>query len=151
MQGLGDLVINLGLIALIPAVGEELLFRGIIQRLFYKWSGDVHIGVWIAAILFSALHGQFFGFLPRMMLGAVLGYLLVWSGSLWLPIFVHMVNNGGAVIVAYLINRGSVPQDVETIGAKGQATSVFVSIVLTGVLLFLIYRREKRRRPHALR
>ena len=76
------LVFNVFMIAFLPAVGEELLFRGIIQRIFTDMTKSHHWGIWISAILFSAMHFQFYGFVPRVLLGALFGYLLVWSGSI---------------------------------------------------------------------
>ncbi|MBN1986261.1 MAG: CPBP family intramembrane metalloprotease, partial [Prolixibacteraceae bacterium] len=75
------LLFNIFMVALLPAVGEELLFRGVIQRSFTRITKNRHWGIWISALLFSALHMQFYGFLPRLLLGALFGYLLVWSGS----------------------------------------------------------------------
>ena len=68
-----------------------------IQKIFLKWNGKVHLSIWLTALVFSAVHMQFLGFFPRLILGAVLGYMLVWSGSLWLPIVAHFTNNAFAV------------------------------------------------------
>jgi uncharacterized protein len=89
-------------IGLVAAVGEEVLFRGVLQRKFIVWTGSIHAGIWLAAILFSAIHLQFLGFLPRMLLGALFGYLYVWSGNLWIPIVAHFVNNAFTVLMLYL-------------------------------------------------
>ncbi len=89
---------NLFLIAGMAALGEELLFRGLIQKLFYRWTGQTHTAVWVTALIFSAVHLQFFGFIPRMLLGALLGYLLVYSGSLWVCIAAHFFNNALTVL-----------------------------------------------------
>ena len=80
------LAFNIFMIALLPALGEEFLFRGLIQKIFTRITKDAHWGIWISAILFSAMHMQFYGFVPRVLLGALFGYLLVWSGSMWLPV-----------------------------------------------------------------
>ena len=88
------------IVAVLPAVCEEWAFRGVIQPLAAKWTGNVHAGIWMAAFLFSAVHLQFHGFLPRMILGAGLGYLTVYSGSLWPAMMAHGFNNAGAVILA---------------------------------------------------
>jgi len=88
-------------IAIIPAIAEEYLFRGSLQPLFAKWSGSIHIGIWVSAFLFSAIHFQFFGFIPRMLLGAGFGYLVVASGNIWTAILGHFINNASAVIAAY--------------------------------------------------
>ncbi|HRG59951.1 MAG TPA: CPBP family intramembrane metalloprotease [Bacteroidia bacterium] len=143
MNNYGDLLVNLFMIALIPAIGEELLFRGLFQPLFQKLTKNPHLGIWLSAILFSALHMQFLGFFPRMFMGAAFGYLLLWSGSLWLPIIGHFVNNAGAVIIAFMIQKAGMPQELETVGVgEGAILYVLVSTFLVGVLLFLVRKNE---------
>jgi membrane protease YdiL (CAAX protease family) len=144
MDGINDLLINLFMIALIPAIGEELLFRGLFQPLFHKLTNNPHLGIWLSAILFSALHMQFLGFFPRMFMGAAFGYLLLWSGSLWLPMIGHFVNNAGAVLIAYLIQKNGISQEVETVGAgDGGTLYVVVSAAMVFVLLFVVRKFEK--------
>jgi membrane protease YdiL (CAAX protease family) len=144
MNGMGDLLINLFMIALIPAVGEELLFRGLFQPLFHKLTNSPHLGIWLSAILFSALHMQFLGFFPRMFMGAALGYLLLWSGSLWLPMIGHFVNNAGAVLIAYMIQKNGLTKEVETVGTgEGSALYVTVSAAMVFVLLYVVRKFEK--------
>ena len=94
MNSISSLLINMVMIGVIPAIGEEFLFRGALQKIFSEWTKNKHLGIWISAILFSAMHLQFYGFIPRMLLGALFGYTLLWTGSLWIPIFGHFVNNG---------------------------------------------------------
>ena len=140
-----DLLVNIFIIAIIPAIGEELLFRGVIQRLFSEWTRSTHAGIWISAIIFSAMHLQFYGFIPRTMLGALFGYMLVWSGKMWIPITAHFVNNAVAVMVYYFIQRKQVSEDMETIGAD-PADWIYVVISL-GIFMFLLiifYRRVKQ-------
>ncbi|MCC6252581.1 MAG: CPBP family intramembrane metalloprotease [Bacteroidia bacterium] len=146
MSGTGDLLINLFMIALIPAIGEELLFRGALQPLLQKLSHNKHIGIWLAAILFSALHMQFLGFFPRMFMGAAFGYLLVWSGSLWLPIVAHFMNNGGAVVLSYLVQKKGLSEESETFGTgQGDIIFVIISALIASVMMFAIYRFEKQK------
>lgn len=143
MNGIGDLIINLIVVALFAAVGEELLFRGAIQNVLVEWTNKKHLSVWITAILFSALHVQFYGFLPRMLLGVVLGYLYIWSGSLWLSVLFHFLNNGMAVVFAYLVSKGSLPEEAETIGSQGTPIYyVMVSVLLSAGLMGIIYRNR---------
>ena len=92
------LAINLIVMALCPAITEEFFFRGALQRLIGKWNPNPHFVIWSAAILFSAFHLQFYGFIPRMLLGAYLGFLLLWTRSIWIPVFAHFINNATAVI-----------------------------------------------------
>lgn len=97
-----ELVITLLVVAVTPAIGEELMFRGVLQPIFEKIFKNGHVAVWVAAILFSAIHFQMQGFLPRMFLGAILGYCYLWTRNLWVPMFAHFVFNGSQVIAAYV-------------------------------------------------
>ncbi len=117
VNSLSGLVLNLLIIAIMPALGEELFFRGAIQRFITSRVG-AGAAIWIAAIIFSTIHFQFYGFVPRLLLGAFFGYLLVWSGSLWLPILAHFINNALAVIFYYLKFNGFMDSgfDIDTIG-----------------------------------
>lgn len=81
-------------IVLLASVGEEWLFRGILQRKLLQITDAPHVAIWGTAILFSLLHFQFFGFVPRMLLGALFGYLYHWSRTIWVPIWAHILNNG---------------------------------------------------------
>ena len=92
------LLANLLVVAVLAAITEECFFRGTLQRILSRCQSNPHVVIWIAAILFSAFHLQFYGFFPRMLLGAYFGYLLRWSRSIWLPIFAHFINNAIAVI-----------------------------------------------------
>jgi membrane protease YdiL (CAAX protease family) len=141
-----ELILNLGIIALIPALGEELLFRGIVQRIFSEWTKNVHGGIWISATLFSAMHMQFYGFIPRLLLGVLLGYMLVWSGSLWLPVIAHFFNNASAVIFIFLYNRGSTSIDPDKIGIEESDTGYLIAgTVIFLSLLYVFYRRVKEK------
>lgn len=135
------------MIAVLPALGEELLFRGILQRIFSEWSRSKHTGIWATAILFSAMHLQFYGFVPRMLLGVMLGYLYLWSGSLWLPILAHFFNNAGAVIATFLYKQNSISINPDTVGTEHDYVTLVVSVTLTAGLLWAIWKREARRVP----
>ena len=87
--------------AVLPAIGEEFIFRGILQRVLGGWFKNVHVGIFVAAFLFSAMHVQFFGFFPRFFLGLLLGYVYLYSGSLLLPILIHFLNNASAITISY--------------------------------------------------
>jgi len=142
-----DLVSNLLLIALLPAIGEELLFRGILQKQFSELAKNHHVGIWIAAFLFSFMHFQFYGFIPRLLLGVLLGYIFYFSRSLWLPIIAHFTNNAMAVIFYYLNSTGQVNKTAEEIGSQpGELYIAFLSLAITGALLFGLYQTEKRLR-----
>ncbi|MBD78847.1 MAG: CPBP family intramembrane metalloprotease domain-containing protein [Crocinitomicaceae bacterium] len=113
-----EMLINIFVIAVLPAVGEELLFRGALQGTLIKHTQNKHLSIWISAALFSAIHMQFFGFFPRMILGALFGYLVVWGGSLWYSIWAHFINNGVTVLFMYLIYKGELSTEFETFGAN---------------------------------
>jgi membrane protease YdiL (CAAX protease family) len=133
------LLVNLLLMAVLPALAEELTFRGVLQRLFqgsnvsdFHTVKVPHIAIWVTAILFSAIHMQFYGFLPRMLMGALFGYMLVWTGSLWVPILMHFTNNAMAVILYFVATRAG--WDMEKVDAIGTGDTLWlgiVSIVLT--------------------
>jgi uncharacterized protein len=95
------LLLNFLMIAILPAIGEEMLFRGVLQPIFYEWTKNKHLAVFITAFLFSAIHLQFFTFLPRFFLGIVLGYLIVWGKNLWYSVAGHFSNNFLSLIIFY--------------------------------------------------
>ena len=143
------LIINILLMALLPAVAEELTFRGVLQRLIQTQTNEainregkrVHLAIWCTAILFSAIHMQFYGFLPRMLMGALFGYALVWTGSLWIPILMHFTNNAMAVILYFLAIRSGWDMDkVDTIGTNDTLWLGVVSLVLTIIGIYAFRR-----------
>jgi len=148
VETIGGLIFNIFMIAFLPAIGEELLFRGVIQRIFTNWTHNQHWGIWISAILFSALHMQFYGFIPRVFLGVLFGYLLVWSGSIWLPIIAHFINNAVAVVAMYLIDKGLLSQEIEEIGTTSDSYYMAaVSLLLIVVFMLMIKRQNSEVNP----
>jgi len=142
----GGFFINIFMIAVIPAIGEEFLFRGILQPLFHKWFRNVHFAVIFSAFIFSFIHIQFYGFLPRLFMGILLGYVFVLSGSLWIPILVHFVNNFTAVLISFVTNN-NIKNTFETIGTgKSAILPVLLSISLTGIFIYLIYHNKRIRK-----
>ncbi|WP_395807977.1 lysostaphin resistance A-like protein [Daejeonella sp.] len=139
MKSIPVLLINLLMLAIIPAVGEEFIFRGCLQKIFGRWIGNYHIAIWITAIIFSAIHFQFYGFMPRMLLGALFGYLLVWSGSLWLPILAHFMNNGVAVVTAYVFQQQGKPLELMYESDPASQPVFIASIAVMAVLLWYFY------------
>ncbi|OZI05982.1 CPBP family intramembrane metalloprotease domain-containing protein [Siphonobacter sp. BAB-5385] len=144
----GHFMLGLLVIGLIPALGEELLFRATLQRLFERWWGSPHVAVWLSAAIFSAYHVQFMGFFPRMILGALFGYLYVWTRNLWVPIFAHFVNNGFVVVMIYLRHRQITELDVESNEAMPLPYAL-VSAALTIGVLRLIYQRSQGAIPQS--
>jgi hypothetical protein len=134
-----DFLIGLVVIAILPAIGEELVFRGMIQPELFRATGNHHAAIWVSAIIFSAFHMQFFGFVPRMLLGALFGYLYVWSGNLFLPMFAHFVNNGFSVLMMFLYQRGVITVDMES----PEAAPWPAVVIATGIFLVLLYYFKK--------
>lgn len=144
MDSVGSLLFNIFMIGILPAVGEELIFRGILQRLFAEWTKNIHWGIFIAAFLFSFMHIQFLGFVPRMIIGILLGYLFYWSGSIWAPIVGHFINNTMAVIFYYFY-AGKVSEEIDTFGAsEGSYIYLIISIILLSLFLFQFYKRKQK-------
>ena len=135
------LIINLLLMALLPAVAEELTFRGVLMNLFEVKGKRTHLAIWCSAILFSAIHLQFYGFVPRMLMGALFGYMLVWTGSLWIPILMHFTNNAMAVLLYFVAYRaGWNMEQVDAIGTNDTLWLGVVSMVLTIVGIYAFRR-----------
>ena len=150
-DNIGGLLVNIGLMALLPALSEESAFRGTLQQIIYKdqrgkvQSTKVHLAVWITAFVFSAIHLQFYGFVPRMLLGAMFGYVFVWSGSLWAPITMHFVNNGLAVVTYYLSAGNEDTKNIaDTLGAGDTWYFGVLSLLITSLGLLIFYRRTHK-------
>jgi uncharacterized protein len=138
-DGVGSLIYMLVVIAIVPAIGEELLFRGVLQKIFINWFKKPHMAIWFTAILFSALHMQFFGFFPRMLLGVLFGYIFFWSKSLWLPILGHFINNGSVVLLSYFYPETIENADVSIFeGNKYSIVFYIISFVLSMALILVI-------------
>ncbi len=145
MQSASSYIMTLILVGVLPGIGEELVFRGIIQRQIQEWSGRPVLSVWIAAIIFSTIHMQFEGFLPRVALGAVLGFVYLWSRNLWVPMLVHAVNNGMQVSVLYF--TGIDLSDVEQ--EPSMPLNAWI-IILSVAVLYLCYTMiTKSKTTHA--
>lgn len=138
------LFISLFVVALIPAIGEELLFRGLLQKILVQWSKNIHLGIWISAVIFSFIHFQFFGFFPRVLLGAFFGYLFVYSGNLMIPILAHFFNNALLVFIYWLYNREYIAIEIDTFGAN-KHTILFsiIAVLLLAILFYLSPFRKK--------
>lgn len=138
-----SIFINIIMVALLPAIGEELLFRSVLIRTFNKAFKNIHVAVWISAIIFSAFHMQFYGFLPRMFLGLVFGYLFIWTGSVWVPILAHFLNNGIVILGHYLFNSGVFDQDPSQIGKTSSPVWLIISVIATFFLALWYYKNRK--------
>lgn len=140
----GGLLINLIILAVIPAIGEEMVFRGCLQNIFGRWILNKHVVIWLVAIIFSAFHMQFFGFIPRMLLGAFFGYLYVWSRNIYLPIFGHFVNNASATITAFYYTRKGIPFEEMNSFEQEPIWVYLASLIFTAIFVVLYYRSTKK-------
>lgn len=139
---LTGLMFNIFMIAIIPAIGEELMFRGVLMRIFWRWTSNKHAAVWITAIIFSAIHLQFFGFFPRMLLGVMFGYMVVWTGSLWPAMIAHFVNNTMAVVFFYLMENKIINVTYENFGQEATYTPLlYASVLLVAVIMWRIFQK----------
>lgn len=135
---------NLLIIGVIAALTEELFFRGALQRILERCHSNPHVVIWMAAALFSAFHLQFYGFIPRLLLGAYLGYLLHWSHSIWVPIFAHFLNNAVAVIT---LSSSTLKGNVWLTGAIPEEELLpYACVALCATGLFLWVNRQLRNR-----
>lgn len=135
------LLLNLLVVALLAAIAEEFFFRGVIQKTIQKISNNIHLAVWITAIIFSFIHFQFYGFFPRIILGALLGYIFVWSRSLWLPIIIHFINNAAAIL---LYRQYHDDKNVIDIGTGETWWIALIGLFLTiGALIYMSKTNKK--------
>jgi membrane protease YdiL (CAAX protease family) len=135
-ENIGGLLVGLLVIAVLPAIGEELVFRGLGQRMFHGLTNNHHAGIWIAAFLFSFIHLQFYGFFPRFLLGALFGYIYYWSGNLWYPIMAHFVNNGFTLIMLYMYQQRVTELNVEDTESVPLYTALLALLFTIGMLYF---------------
>lgn len=131
------LLLNISLIAVMPALGEEFFFRGLLQKTLSDKLGK-HWAIWVTAIVFSAIHFQFYGFIPRMLMGAAFGYLLLWTGNIWYPVLAHFVNNVTAVVYFYQKGKNATVIDAENIGTGDTLYLGILSLVLTVLILYSV-------------
>ena len=144
-DGLGALMCNLFVVALLPALCEELLFRGALQQLFCRMVRNPHVAIWLTAAVFSLFHGEIFAFLPRFVLGAALGYLFYYGGSLWFNVTAHFTNNALAIIVFYLCSKGIVDvQTTESLNAPWFLVLIGLAIAVFFFVMFFVKRKSHK-------
>lgn len=142
---IGGLILNLFMIAGLAAIGEELLFRSIIQTSLIKICKNAHIGILLASVIFSFIHLEFYGFVPRLILGMLLGYMFYFSGSIWIPMLMHFINNGTVVLIYFLNNKGITNIDVDTFGQTSIPILIVSIVVMIALFLFSIKYSDKER------
>lgn len=143
-DSISNLMINLLVIAVLPAIAEELYFRGALQNILGRWIANKHVVIWLTAIIFSAIHVQFFGFLPRMFLGAMFGYMLVYSKTLWIPILAHLVNNASVVIVAFYYHKQGKTYEQLMADNSYHVGLYFLSLVASVALGWYFYKLSSK-------
>lgn len=141
IRNAGDFLVDLGLIALLPGIAEELLFRGALQRSFYRMYKNPHVAIWVSAFIFSAIHVQFFGFFPRMILGAAFGYIYLWTGSLWYAMFAHFLNNAFSVCQAWYLQAHHIPLEQSDNSSNFPWYGYVISLILS--IFLLKYIKDK--------
>ena len=139
MNTTSDLIVNLIVMAVAPALCEELYFRGTLLNIFSE-GRNRHAAIWIVAIIFSLIHFQMYGFIPRMILGALLGYLMMWSGSIWVPVIAHFTNNAMAVITSGFGQTNEQLKKLEDIGKAETFWYGIVSLLITILIIREIYK-----------
>lgn len=141
-SGASELVFALFLMALVPAVGEELFFRGALFSVCRKMFKNVHVAIWVSAAIFSFIHFQFFGFVPRAVLGAMFSYMLVWTNSIWVPVTAHFVNNALAVLSYWFMGEEVATADMQDLMGDGSFTfTLIVSTLMLAVCMVFLYRK----------
>lgn len=137
-----SLIVNVLIIGIMAGLSEELLFRGCFQRLLTTGGVNVHVAIWTVAFCFSALHFQFFGFVPRMLLGAYFGYLLVWTGNVWVPVTAHILNNVMFVVTAWQQARLHGPDAINNEPSQWPG-SMWLSVSLRQLSAFTAFTRYR--------
>ena len=135
-RGIGDLMINISILAVIPSVAEELIFRGILQQILCRIFKSGHIAICITAIFFSAVHLQFYGFLPRLILGLSFGYLFFWSGNLWIAVVAHFINNAIPVMMSYFIRWNDLSDKASDMVEKKVLIPLVPALLSIGILYY---------------
>lgn len=130
---------NILIIGVLTGIGEEFFFRGAFQRMLVWCRINPHIAIWTSAIVFSALHFQFFGFVPRLLLGAFFGYLYWWGGNIWVNAAAHALNNSLVIVSNWLINKGFLAEEFDTVGVADGGFPVAAAISAVAVILIINY------------
>ena len=137
------LMMNIFCMGILTGIGEELFFRGALQNVLAGSFRNKHIAVWTAAVVFSAFHLQFYGFVPRMVMGAIFGYAMLWTGSVWVPAVAHALNNISVVVLTYLVNAGVADEDSVSIGVAGGFPWLALTSAVLTVVLMIVFNHLK--------
>lgn len=143
VSSIGGLIVNILIIGVLTGFCEELFFRGTLQRVLASHGHNRHLAVWMAALIFSALHFQFFGFLPRMILGAFFGYIFMWTGSIRASALAHAIFNSITVAEVWLINRGVQADVIEKYGVQTHGFPWIACVSLALVVGYILIQRRR--------
>jgi membrane protease YdiL (CAAX protease family) len=135
-----DIGLNILMMAILPAIGEELLFRGVIQKQLVKWLDSPHLAIFITSFIFSAFHMQFLGFLSRLILGMIFGYLFYYSKNIWTAITAHLINNSLALVIALIY--GAELSDIAMSNTSDLSTIIITILGFIGSIFLLIKYRH---------
>jgi len=140
-NNISAIIFNILIICVIAAISEEFMFRGLLQKLFGNVIRNPHVLIWTIAILFSAIHFQFYGFITRMLLGAWLGYLMYYTKTIWIPVLAHFTNNFMSVGMYYLY-KGT-PENIDELDALGTGSTWWLSVASLALFFFCFARIKK--------
>ena len=145
MKNIWDMLFVFFVVAIVAGITEEFFFRGLLQPLLFNLFNNIHVAIWVTATIFSLIHFQVYGFPSRIIMGAILGYIMLWSGSVKYAMIAHIANNGFQVVLTYFITSSS--KDIEMFEETSFPVYVIViSIALTlGLLSYMknnFYKHE---------
>lgn len=140
---ISGIALNLFIMAIMAGISEELFFRGTMQPLIEKITKNKHLAIWITAFIFSTIHFQFYGFFPRMLLGGAFGYLLIWSRSLWIPVFAHTIHNALNVVIMQYYYGTPKYDELDKIDMSEYWWLVVLSILATSFIVFLLWKSRR--------
>ena len=136
-----DLIVNLLVLAILPAIGEELVFRGFLQKKIINFSKKPYLSIFFTALLFSVVHMQFEGVLPRFILGSVLGLMFYFSSNIWIPIIAHFINNALIVILSYPALNNKISFDLLNLEKFVRWDQAALSLIAVTVLFYLFIKK----------
>ncbi|MFD1164096.1 CPBP family intramembrane glutamic endopeptidase [Sphingobacterium daejeonense] len=146
------LLLNILVMAVLPAIVEEFYFRGALQKIFERMFKNAHVAIWVTAIIFSAIHVQFYGFFPRMFLGLIFGYALLWTNNIWVPVFAHFLNNVSVTIIAFLYFKdGKTYEDLQNSDAYSVPLYIGSIILSIGVGYYFYKISQQKNKVNGLK
>jgi CAAX protease family protein len=143
MKSTADFIFSIFVLALVPAIFEEMLFRGTLQQIMIALTRNAFAGILITSIFFSAIHLSYYGFLPRLFLGTMLGYIFYFSKNLWLSIVAHFLNNAYSLTVMFALSRSG-KLNMEALNETYPLYYGVFGIVVI-ILLFIAFHRESKK------